>query len=188
MSGAQKIAAFCMQCRSRCGCVAVGEDGRLLGIEPLLDHPTGQALCPKGRAAPELVYHPERVTRPLRRTQPKGAPAIPAGSRLAGTRRWPKSLRGDEWMLVAIPRLVERTLPEAGGLAFRPDVWRAPRSGSSVTSRNQCTMFFAVAAWSCPLDPVSTVSGANSRPRSSRPFRQARRLLMTHLASASRDA
>jgi Anaerobic dehydrogenases, typically selenocysteine-containing len=35
--------------------------------------PTGQALCPKGRAAPELVYHPERVTHPLRRTQPKGA-------------------------------------------------------------------------------------------------------------------
>ena len=33
----------------------------------------GQALCPKGRAAPELVYHPDRVTHPLRRTQPKGA-------------------------------------------------------------------------------------------------------------------
>lgn len=74
MVGAQKIAAFCTQCRSRCGCVAVVEDGRLLGIEPLPDHPTGQALCPKGRAAPELVYHPERLTRPLRRTQPKNAP------------------------------------------------------------------------------------------------------------------
>ena len=73
MGGSQKIAAFCTQCRSRCGCVAVVEDGRLRGIEPLPDHPTGQALCPKGRAAPELVYHPERVTRPLRRTQPKGA-------------------------------------------------------------------------------------------------------------------
>ncbi len=73
MSGPQKMAAFCTQCRSRCGCVAVVEHGRLLGIEPLPDHPTGQALCPKGRAAPELVYHPERVTRPLRRTQPKGA-------------------------------------------------------------------------------------------------------------------
>jgi anaerobic selenocysteine-containing dehydrogenase len=70
---AQKIAAFCTQCRSRCGCVAVVEDGRLLAVEPLPGHPTGQALCPKGRAAPELVYHPERVTRPLRRTQPKGA-------------------------------------------------------------------------------------------------------------------
>lgn len=37
------------------------------------DHPTGQKLCPKGLAAPELVYHPDRVTTPLRRTQPKGA-------------------------------------------------------------------------------------------------------------------
>lgn len=73
MSEAQKIAAFCTQCRSRCGCVAVVEAGRLRSIEPLPDHPTGQALCPKGRAAPELVHHPERVTRPLRRTQPKGA-------------------------------------------------------------------------------------------------------------------
>jgi anaerobic selenocysteine-containing dehydrogenase len=73
MVGAQKIPAFCTQCRSRCGCIAVVEDGRLRGIEPLPDHPTGQALCPKGRAAPELVYHPERVTTPLRRTQPKGA-------------------------------------------------------------------------------------------------------------------
>lgn len=73
MDGAQRIAAFCTQCRSRCGCVAVVEDGRLQGIEPLPSHPTGQALCPKGRAAPELVYHPDRVTRPLRRTQPKGA-------------------------------------------------------------------------------------------------------------------
>jgi anaerobic selenocysteine-containing dehydrogenase len=73
MVGAQKIPAFCTQCRSRCGCIAVVEDGRLQGIEPLPDHPTGQALCPKGRAAPEFVYHPDRVTRPLRRTQPKGA-------------------------------------------------------------------------------------------------------------------
>ncbi len=73
MSEAQRIAAFCTQCRSRCGCIAIVEEGRLQRIEPLPDHPTGQALCPKGRAAPELVHHPERVTRPLRRTQPKGA-------------------------------------------------------------------------------------------------------------------
>lgn len=73
MSEAQRIAAFCTQCRSRCGCVAVVDQGRLQRIEPLPDHPTGQALCPKGRAAPELVYHPERVRCPLRRTQPKGA-------------------------------------------------------------------------------------------------------------------
>src|SRR4029453_15712467 len=41
---------------------------------PASAHPTGQALCAKGRAAPELVYHPERLTHPLRRTRPKGDP------------------------------------------------------------------------------------------------------------------
>lgn len=73
MSDPVRTPAFCTQCRSRCGCVAVVEDGRLTGIEALPGHPSGEKLCPKGRAAPELVYHPDRLTRPLRRTAPKGA-------------------------------------------------------------------------------------------------------------------
>jgi anaerobic selenocysteine-containing dehydrogenase len=73
MSAAIRTPAFCTQCRSRCGCIAVVEDGRLEGIEPLPGHPTGDKLCPKGRAAPELVYHADRLTHPLRRTAPKGA-------------------------------------------------------------------------------------------------------------------
>src|SRR5436190_212681 len=73
MAEAIRTQAFCTQCRSRCGCVAVVEDGRLAGIEPLPGHPTGDKLCPKGRAAPELVYHPDRLMRPLRRTAPKSA-------------------------------------------------------------------------------------------------------------------
>lgn len=73
MSDPVRTPAFCTQCRSRCGCVTVVEDGRLTGIEPLPGHPSGEKLCPKGRAAPELVYHPDRLTRPLRRTAPKGA-------------------------------------------------------------------------------------------------------------------
>lgn len=73
MTAITRTPAFCTQCRSRCGCVAVVEDGRLTGIEPLPGHPSGDKLCPKGRAAPELVYHPDRLTRPMRRTAPKGA-------------------------------------------------------------------------------------------------------------------
>ncbi len=69
----QKIPAFCTQCRSRCGCEAIVEDGRFVGIEPLPGHPSGDKLCPKGKAAPELVYHPDRILRPMRRTNPKGA-------------------------------------------------------------------------------------------------------------------
>ncbi|MBV8193096.1 MAG: molybdopterin-dependent oxidoreductase [Alphaproteobacteria bacterium] len=71
-SSVQRIKGYCSLCIARCGSVAVVEDGRFTRLEPDPSHPTGQALCAKGRAAPELVYHPERLTRPLRRTRPKG--------------------------------------------------------------------------------------------------------------------
>lgn len=47
-------------------------DGRFVALEPDPSHPTGKALCAKGRAAPELVYHPDRLLHPLKRTRPKG--------------------------------------------------------------------------------------------------------------------
>ena len=59
---------------SRCGAVAVIENGRFVALEPDPSHPTGKALCAKGRAAPELVYHPDRLHYPLKRTRPKGDP------------------------------------------------------------------------------------------------------------------
>ncbi len=72
-AGRQRHHGYCALCRSRCGCVNLVEDGRLVAVEPDPGHPTGEHLCAKGRAAPELVHHPERLTRPLRRTAPKGA-------------------------------------------------------------------------------------------------------------------
>ncbi|MEQ8603238.1 MAG: molybdopterin-dependent oxidoreductase [Marivibrio sp.] len=72
MTDATRIPAFCTQCRSRCGCIAVIEGGRLTAVEPDPRHPSGAKLCPKGRAAPELVHHPDRLTRPLRRVGAKG--------------------------------------------------------------------------------------------------------------------
>jgi len=65
---------FCPLCVSRCGATATVEDGRLLALRPAPGHPTGQALCVKGKAAPEIVNHPDRLLLPLRRTAPKGAP------------------------------------------------------------------------------------------------------------------
>jgi anaerobic selenocysteine-containing dehydrogenase len=73
-TGTQRVHGYCGLCIARCGCIAVVEDGRFTRLEPDPAHPTGQALCAKGRAAPELVYHPERLTHPLRRTRPKGDP------------------------------------------------------------------------------------------------------------------
>jgi anaerobic selenocysteine-containing dehydrogenase len=69
---AQRLHTYCALCIARCGAIAVVENGRFTRLEPDPGHPTGQALCAKGRAAPELVHHPERLRQPLRRTRPKG--------------------------------------------------------------------------------------------------------------------
>ncbi len=65
---------FCALCKSRCGALMVTRDGRLVAQEPFPQHPTGAALCVKGKAAPEIVYSPQRQLYPLRRTRPKGDP------------------------------------------------------------------------------------------------------------------
>ena len=73
-AGTRHIHTYCALCIARCGAIATVENGRFTRLDPDPEHPTGQALCAKGRAAPELVYHRERLTQPLRRTRPKGDP------------------------------------------------------------------------------------------------------------------
>ena len=70
----EHIRGYCALCTSRCGSIATVHDGRFVALDPDPDHPTGKAFCVKGRAAPELVYHPERLLYPMRRTRPKGEP------------------------------------------------------------------------------------------------------------------
>lgn len=67
------VPGYCALCRSRCGTLNEIIDGRLISVRPDEDHPTGGAVCLKGKAAPELIYSEARVLWPLRRTQPKGA-------------------------------------------------------------------------------------------------------------------
>src|SRR5262249_61449495 len=70
----RRVHGYCGLCIARCGTVATVEDGRFTRLDPDPSHPTGQAICAKGRAAPELLYHPERLTYPLRRTRPQAHP------------------------------------------------------------------------------------------------------------------
>ena len=70
----KQVPTFCALCVSRCGATATVTDGRFVALRPAPDHPTGHALCVKGKAAPELVYHPERLQYPVKRTRPKGDP------------------------------------------------------------------------------------------------------------------
>jgi anaerobic selenocysteine-containing dehydrogenase len=83
----------------------VVEDGRFVALEPDPSHPTGRALCAKGRAAPELVYHPDRLLYPLKRTRPKGDPD-PGWQRIS----WDEAL---DLTATNLRRLAERHGPES---------------------------------------------------------------------------
>ncbi|QJQ96338.1 MULTISPECIES: molybdopterin-dependent oxidoreductase [Halomonadaceae] len=67
------IPGYCTLCRSRCGTLNHVANDRLIKVEALEGHPTGRGTCAKGRAAPELVDHPDRLLYPLKRTRPKGS-------------------------------------------------------------------------------------------------------------------
>ena len=65
------VRTYCAQCYNNCPVVAHVEGGRLVRVSPDTDHPYHRPLCPKGVAGPELLYSPDRLDHPLRRTNPK---------------------------------------------------------------------------------------------------------------------
>jgi anaerobic selenocysteine-containing dehydrogenase len=95
-----RIPGYCALCRSRCGATAVVAAGRLVRVEASPEHPTGAALCVKGRASPEILENPNRLLHPVMRTAPKGA-ADPGWRRIS----WDEALA--------------RTAAALGGIARR---------------------------------------------------------------------
>lgn len=69
----QRLEGYCTLCRSRCGTQTLVRDNRVISVSPAPAHPTGGALCAKGRAMPEIIASPQRLRAPLKRVSPKGA-------------------------------------------------------------------------------------------------------------------
>lgn len=68
MNERQLIGSVCPYCGCGCGLYLRVEDGIAKNIEYMEDHPvTGGALCPKGNASLEVIYHPDRLQHPLKR-------------------------------------------------------------------------------------------------------------------------
>jgi len=66
------VRGYCALCTAHCATIATVENGRVVRLDSDPDHPHGGVMCIKGKAAPELLYHPDRLDYPLRRTRPKG--------------------------------------------------------------------------------------------------------------------
>jgi anaerobic selenocysteine-containing dehydrogenase len=112
------VRGYCALCTAHCATVATVEKGRVVRLDPDHDHPNGGVICIKGKVAPELVYHSDRLDYPLKRTRPKDDPD-PGWQRI----RWDEALNDIARQLVAI-----RERHGAKSLALA----KGTRSGTSV--------------------------------------------------------
>src|SRR5438876_10589604 len=71
------FATVCRECPAGCGVIARNRDGRVVKLEGNPDHPVNQgALCARGHAALQGLYHPDRFAGPQRR---EGSAVAPIG-------------------------------------------------------------------------------------------------------------
>jgi anaerobic selenocysteine-containing dehydrogenase len=67
------VRSACRGCHGVCQVLVYLEGNRVVKVTGDPDSPTSRGyLCPKGKAAPELLYHPDRLTYPLRRAGGRG--------------------------------------------------------------------------------------------------------------------
>ncbi|MGH7827869.1 MAG: molybdopterin-containing oxidoreductase family protein [Candidatus Binatia bacterium] len=118
LNSSDTVRGYCALCTAHCATIATVENGRVVRLDPDHDHPNGGVICIKGKAAPELVYHPDRLDYPLKRTRPKGNPD-PGWQRVS----WDEALDDIAQKLIAIR---ERFGAKAVALA------KGTKSGTSV--------------------------------------------------------
>ncbi|MBW1660332.1 MAG: molybdopterin-dependent oxidoreductase, partial [Deltaproteobacteria bacterium] len=72
-SGHKIIRTTCGFCAIGCGLLVYLKDGKVVKVEGDPDHPLNKGkLCPKGEASLEVLYHPDRLTSPLKRKGERG--------------------------------------------------------------------------------------------------------------------
>ncbi len=70
MSERKVVQTLCRMCDDRCAINVYLEDGKIVDIDGYKDHPWNRGrLCVKARAAVDMVYHTERLLKPLKRTK-----------------------------------------------------------------------------------------------------------------------
>jgi anaerobic selenocysteine-containing dehydrogenase len=73
LSSRRVIRSACRMCHGVCQVMVHMEGDRVVKITGDKDSLTSKGyICPKGAASPELLYHPDRITNPLRRVGKRG--------------------------------------------------------------------------------------------------------------------
>jgi anaerobic selenocysteine-containing dehydrogenase len=67
------VRSICQACHCNCGVIVRVEDGKVASVTGDPDHPMNRGfVCVKGRAQPDLLYHPDRLKYPLKRAGGRG--------------------------------------------------------------------------------------------------------------------
>ncbi len=95
-----RITSACLVCPARCGIRGRVVDGRLVDITGNPLHPVSRGgVCPRGIAGVQMLYHPRRLTSPVKRVGPRGSG------------EW-REISREEAMSLVVERL--RTIRDAG--------------------------------------------------------------------------
>ena len=71
---AEIVKTICQMCYFYCGLDVTVEDGRILKVEGMKEHPVNRGrLCAKGLASAQLTTDPRRLRTPLKRAGPRGS-------------------------------------------------------------------------------------------------------------------
>ena len=109
----RSVQTLCRMCDDRCGIDVHLEDGRIVDILGNKDHLWNRGrLCVKARAAVDMVYHPDRILAPLKRTARRLAGDPPR----AGARRDRRAPRRDQ----GAARRAQHQRVEGRGHRLRP--------------------------------------------------------------------
>jgi len=64
------IASVCPYCGVGCGLYINTADGKITGLDYMTEHPVSEgALCPKGNASLDIIYHHDRLLYPMQRVE-----------------------------------------------------------------------------------------------------------------------
>src|SRR6266478_1866115 len=141
------FATVCRECPAGCGVIARNREGRVVKLEGNPDHPVNAgALCMRGQAALQGLYHPDRIAGPMVREGGAGfkAAAWDAASKIVADRITALRTSGKGRAIAVVTQLENGNL---GGLldrwvqalGARPRVTLEPFAYESIRAANKAT-------------------------------------------------